>query len=130
MNAVAGLAVRPGSFAGTMIKIVTESWKATYQDPIIVHPGERVSVGRRDGEWTDFVWCRSSTGRAGWVPASILEPDGRGRALVLSAYDARELTVGEGDRVHTFHSLAEWTWCQAADGRTGWVPDRCLADPR
>jgi hypothetical protein len=130
MKVVGGLEAGPGSFAGTMIQIVIESWKATYQDPIIVNPGERVSVGRRDTEWTDFLWCRSSTGLAGWIPASILEPDGRGRALVLSAYDARELTVGEGDRVRTIASLAEWTWCEAADGRTGWVPDRCLADPR
>ena len=113
-----------------MIKTVIESWEAGYPDPITVNPGDRVSVGRRDEEWSDFLWCRSSTERAGWIPASILELDGRGGALVVATYDARELTVGEGDRVSTRYSLAEWTWCEADDGRTGWVPGRCLADPR
>ena len=113
-----------------MIKVVIESWEAGYPDPITVSPGDLVSAGRRDEEWTEFLWCRSSTDRAGWIPASILELDGLGGALVVAAYDARELTVGEGDRVSTRYSLAEWTWCEADDGRTGWVPDRCLADPQ
>lgn len=112
-----------------MIKVVVESWEATYPDPISVAPGTRVSVGRRDRQWTGFVWCRSLSGREGWVPAAVLELDEPGSALIVAAYDARELTVEEGEIVLAGDSLAEWSWCETTDGRSGWVPDRCLADP-
>ena len=112
-----------------MIKIVIQPWEATYPDPISVVSGTLVSVGRRDEEWGGFLWCRSPSGREGWIPAELLEPDDSGGARVIASYDARELTVGEGDRVNAGDSRAEWTWCEAVDGRAGWVPDRCLADP-
>ena len=106
---------------------VIESWQATYDEPIVLQAGDPVSIGRRDDEWTGFVWCATHIGAEGWVPAELLETDGTGRAVASTAYDARELTVETGESVLGSQSMAGWTWCESSDGRSGWVPDRCLA---
>ncbi|MDF1594761.1 MAG: SH3 domain-containing protein [Acidimicrobiia bacterium] len=106
--------------------IVTEAWTSTYDDPIVVAPGEHVSVGRRDVAWPGFVWCIGSGGEEGWVPEEALMFEGDSSAIVARSYDAQELTVRVGDSVRATESIAGWTWCEGDDGRAGWVPDRCL----
>jgi len=72
-------------------KIIRE-YMPEYPDPIEVVAGERVSVGNEDAEFPGWVWCRSSDGREGWVPAELLSSEGSD-AIILENYSARELAV-------------------------------------
>lgn len=110
-------------------KLVAEGWKTTYPEPIELAAGDTVVVGRRDGEWPEFVWCDADTGRSGWVPADFLDtPDGV-EAAATRAYSGRELTAAAGEPVDVLESAAGWSWCRTRDGSTGWLPDRVLAAP-
>jgi len=50
---------------------IIREYMPEYPDPIEVAAGERVSVGNEDAEFPGWVWCRSSDGREGWVPAGF-----------------------------------------------------------
>jgi len=112
--------------------------RASYADPIAMRAGDRVTVGRRYTTWPEYVWCTGPDGREGWVPEAFLEaagdvgtPDGAKAASDVRTarrdYDARELDVAPGDAVLAGEETGGWFWCEAADGRSGWVPAQCLA---
>ena len=99
--------------------------------------GDPVTVGRRDTTWPEYVGCTGADGREGWVPESFLEAAGdvgtsgakKAASDVRTArrdYDARELDVAPGDVVLAREEAGGWFWCEAADGRRGWVPAECL----
>jgi len=108
-------------------RTVVKGHRASHADPIALRAGERVSVGRRDTTWPDYVWCAGPDGREGWVPEAFVElaDDGTGRAR--RDYNARELDVAAGDVVLAGEEAGGWLWCEVADGRRGWVPAGCLA---
>lgn len=100
---------------------VTAPWTASYDPALAVSAGEPLSVGRRsDDEWPGWVWCENAAGLGGWLPVETVAED-----RAVEAFDARELTVAEGDMVEPGARRAGWTWCRAGE-REGWVPDRCL----
>ena len=111
--------------------------RASYADPIAMRAGDRVTVGRRYTTWPEYVWCTGPDGREGWVPEAFLEAKGDGgtpngekaASDVRTArrdYDARELDVAPGDVVLAREEAGGWFWCEAADGRRGWLPAECL----
>ena len=106
----------------------TTAHQISDRPPIQVRPGDAVSVGERDDEWPAFAFVTATAG-SGWVPARFLSADS-GPATVLRAYDTTELPTAVDDVLKAVEHDAEgeWTWCRAADGREGWVPDRTL-DP-
>ena len=59
--------IKPGSQAS-----VIQAWKITYRDPLILHVGETLQVGKRDSEWSGWIWCTDAAGKGGWVPESYL----------------------------------------------------------
>jgi hypothetical protein len=110
---------------------------------IRLRAGDVVAVGRRDERWTDWVWCTTPDGRAGWVPEAFLctEParcisgapavdlSGTGSpqrlATALRDYDASELTVQTGETVDVLEEVSGWLLCRhGAD--VGWVPAECI----
>ena len=97
--------------------------RASYADPIRVDVGQSVLLTEREETWDGHRWIwAEADGRSGWVPDDLVLDDGR------AAYDyaARELTVAP-DTVLTVRSHRHgWSWCEAPDGQTGWVPDRSL----
>lgn len=95
--------------------------------PLALAVGDAVSVGDRDTTWPAFVFVETAEGRAGWVPARHLSGPGP-RAEAVAAYDTTELPVHAGERVAVLEDDVEsgWCWCQAADGREGWVPHEVL----
>ena len=105
----------------------TTAHQISDRPPIQVRPGDEVSVGERDDEWPAFAFVTAAAG-SGWVPARYLSA-ASGPATVLRAYDTTELPTAAGDVLSVVeHDVeGEWTWCRAADGREGWVPDRKLA---
>ncbi len=107
-------------------RVVRAPWTASQKHPIVVSEGDRVTVGRRDDEWTDYRWCVAETGETSWLPVSILEIREDGTGVALRDYSAAELTVGAGDVVEVEERIAGWSWCVTESGRAGWVPDRVL----
>lgn len=105
---------------------VVREYTALYSDPITVHAGERVLVGADDPEFPGWRWCTGPDGRAGWVPEQLLQRAGTD-ALVLRDYTARELSVEAGVEVVLDHVTSGWAWVIAPDGRSGWIPQACLA---
>lgn len=107
--------------------VVTEAWAASRADPVAVAVGDRVDHDGRRDDWDGhaWVWVAGPDGREGWVPGTVLATDGAGWRAG-AAFDAAELTVAAGEAVEVLEATHGWSLCRAADGRRGWVPDRCL----
>jgi len=101
---------------------VTTAYVSAVTDPVRFHMGETVSVGRRDQQWTAYVWGTDQRGRAGWVPEEYLQMTGPHEATALRDYDATELTVGHGERLEVVEESGGWLRCRTAAGLVGWVP--------
>ncbi len=107
--------------------LVIETWQPAYRQPLILSAGDRVTVGQQDTEWTSYRWCKSAEGTGGWVPHDYLVIEEDGTATCTADYSTAELSV-EADAVVTgFQAAGDWTWCVAADGSEGWVPNRALS---
>jgi hypothetical protein len=58
-----------------------------------------------------------------WVPKDYLEYQGQ-TAVLVKDYNAKELSVGVGQRVAIEDSAAGWYWCLNQGGEEGWVPQK------
>ena len=104
------------------VRVVT-SYVSSSPDPVRFRKGEAVVVGRRDQQWTSYVWGTDQAGRSGWVPDSYLEPTGDGRtAVALRDYDSTELTVGRKQVLEVLDEVGGWYLCRTETGMSGWVP--------
>jgi SH3-like domain-containing protein len=105
--------------------IVREAYAAQYGDPIAFRHGETVQVQRADAEFTEWLWCRGPHGKEGWVHRSFLSQSS-GRAIAISDYSAKELTVAVGERGRVIRVLDGWAFVELHGPRVGWVPERVL----
>lgn len=87
--------------------------------------GQELKVGKRDTEWTGFLWCQDDSEHSGWVPESFLELDGM-TAVLKRDYETTELTASPGEAVDVVESVADWHWCRNSHGELGWIPARCI----
>lgn len=101
---------------------VTASYVSGVPQPIRFERGEVVSVGRRDQQWTAYVWGSDQEGRAGWVPEEYLQMTGPREAVALREYDATELTVSRGEHLDVLDEAGGWLLCRSTRGQVGWVP--------
>jgi hypothetical protein len=107
---------------------VIKSYQAQYPDPIVIHRGETVSLGRRDAEYPGWIWATSLlTGKSGWVPEHFLSPGESPRAIARRDYSARELDVVEGAVVSVIEEVLGWSCVVTESGDSGWVPQSHLA---
>jgi hypothetical protein len=67
------------------------------------------------------VFCESQTGKRGWVPENIVKIDGIS-AIAEQSYEAREVTVMEGEIVRIERVESGWDWVTNMTNETGWVP--------
>ena len=102
-----------------------KAWKRSYETPLAVTAGQMVTVGRRDSDWPDFLWCQDAEDREGWLPEAILAIEGAS-ARAVEDYDAIELSVSTGDVVEGQRVLAGWIWCRDTAGDEGWLPELLL----
>lgn len=105
--------------------VVREAYAAQYADPIAFRCGDEVQVERSDVEFPEWFWCRGPDGKEGWGHRSFLSQS-TGRALGISDYSARELSVSVGDRDRIIRVLDGWAYFQLEENRAGWVPERVL----
>jgi SH3-like domain-containing protein len=107
------------------IKLIREAYTAQYGDPIALRQGDPVQVQRADTEFTEWLWCRGPDGKEGWVHRSFLSQSS-GRAIAVSDYSAREITVAAGEQARMIRVLDGWAFVEL-DGRgVGWVPQGVL----
>lgn len=103
------------------VRVITP-YVSSAPHPVRFRQGEDVVVGRRDQQWTSYVWGADQSGRAGWVPEEYLRITGPAEAVALRDYDATELTVARGERLEVLDEAGGWLLCRTAAGLTGWVP--------
>jgi len=103
---------------------VIKEYKSAYPDPIILKKGERVSVGRKytdNSDWKGWQWCENVDGKKGWVPEqyiNIISDTG----IVVCNYSANELSVKVGDEITVYKKQNGWAWSKNSVGEYGWVP--------
>ncbi len=86
-----------------------------------------MTLGAKDEDWPEWIWCRNAEGLGGWLPASSLSSQQTGEtATLLSAFDSLELTVSKGDELDGIEECSGWIRCRNGAGAVGWVPSECL----
>jgi hypothetical protein len=84
--------------------------------------GANLVVGRRNLQYSEFVWCATEDGHAGWVPEMRFRMTGPGEAVATSAHDAAQLTVVKDEILDVVERTSSWWLCRNAAGVEGWVP--------
>lgn len=98
--------------------------------PIKLNKGDTVQLGEKsdnNGPWPNWIYCISNrTKSEGWTPIQMLQIE-NDLGVALSDYDAKEITVTEGDELIGTTDLNGWVWCtRKIDGEEGWVPKECI----
>ncbi|MDD5087280.1 MAG: SH3 domain-containing protein [bacterium] len=104
---------------------VVESYTASCSDPLCASKGEALALGKHDDEFPGWIWCTDPRGKSSWTPESYLEIHGD-HAILLRDYDARELTVNEGDILSVECEESGWLLCTTDSGEHGWIPKRAI----
>ena len=112
---------------GTVIR----DYQAAHPRGLQVEVGDALVVRRRDVDFPGWIWCvdEAAGGAAGWVPEARVDRSGQ-RAVMRSAYDGAELTVGVGERLTVLDDESGWLWCRNEGGEHGWVPQSHVAVDR
>jgi len=106
---------------GTMALVVAV-YETQYPDPLTMNVGDELKILKsRDDEWPGRVFCESQNGKRGWVPENIIKMEGIG-AVAKQGYEAREVTVMEGEIVRIERVESGWAWVTNMTDATGWVP--------
>jgi len=108
---------------------VVKNHKSEFQVPLIAKMGEIIEGEEKETEWEGWLWCRNNSGVHGWVPKIYLEPTPEsGQYKFLKDYNARELTVDEGQEVIVLDEESGWGWVRTPLGDEGWIPLANLQD--
>ena len=109
--------IDPGAMA-----LVVAVYETQYPDPLTMNVGDKLKIVKsRDDEWPGWVFCESQNGKQGWVPKNTVKIDGIG-AVAQQGYEAREVTVMEGEIVRIERVESGWAWVTNMTNETGWVP--------
>jgi hypothetical protein len=108
---------------------VIKNHKAEFHVPLIAMKGEIVQGQERKTEWEGWLWCRNSSDVHAWVPKAYLESTSdSGHFQFLQDYNARELTIDEGQEVIVLNEESGWAWVRTPLGDEGWIPLKNLQD--
>jgi diadenosine tetraphosphate (Ap4A) HIT family hydrolase len=97
------------------------NYQSAYAQPLAVHTGEKLGVGKRKSKWSGWVWCTNQKGQSGWVPERYVERSGNS-CTTRCDYDASELSVHTGEELIVGREESGWIWCTNQKGQSGWVP--------
>jgi uncharacterized protein YgiM (DUF1202 family) len=107
--------------SGTMALVVV-SYDTQYPDPLTMKSGDELRiVKRKDDEWPGWVFCETQNGKKGWVPENTIKIDADS-AVAQQSYEAREVSVMEGEIVRIEKVESGWAWVTNMTNETGWVP--------
>lgn len=107
---------------------VRKAYEIVYPNAIKLRQGAEVHVLRRESkpEWRGWLWCEARDGQSGWISETHLDIRGD-RATLKVDYDAREVSLLEGETVEILKEENGWSWVKKADASEGWVPSENLA---
>jgi uncharacterized protein YgiM (DUF1202 family) len=102
--------------------LVAVSYETRYPDPLTMKSGDELRVvKRKDDEWPGWVFCENRNGKKGWVPENTIKIDADA-AIAQQSYEAREVSVMEGEIVRIEKVESGWAWVTNMTDETGWVP--------
>ncbi len=109
---------------------VSESWTATYPDPIEVAKGEPIELDGRTDVWDGhtWLWAKNRKGKEGWIPDSFVS--NTVPKVATEDYSAMELTCQTGEALRGEKVQHGWVLCSNGIGQRGWVPERNLCRKR
>ena len=111
-----------------ILKVIKDH-KSEFHVPLVAKKGEIVEGQEKETEWEGWLFCRNGSGIHGWVPKSYLESISEsGRFQFLRDYNARELTVDQGQEVIVLDEESSWAWVRTFLGEEGWIPIEKLQD--
>jgi uncharacterized protein YgiM (DUF1202 family) len=98
-----------------------------YRDnPLTITRGQELKILKRnDEEYPGWVLCENEQGIQGWVPENMLKIV-QNRAVAQNQYDARELSLMEGEIVRIEQLESGWAWVTSMTDQTGWIPVKNL----
>jgi len=104
-------------------RTVLKCHNASYEDPIKVATGARLTATGRQEIWDGhrWLWAIAEDGKQGWVPDDLITVID-GRTVARRAYSAVELTCAAGEAVEVLCETHGWAWCRNGGGREGWLP--------
>jgi hypothetical protein len=100
---------------------IIEDYNPTYTIPLFFKKNEEVSIGKKDSEWSGWIWCTNQSGDSRWVPENYLEIHGE-KGVLNRDYNAVELNIKIGEEYIIKDEEAEWYWVTNKAGKIGWVP--------
>jgi hypothetical protein len=106
--------------------MVTRAYTAQYPDPLRGMAGDTLTLGKMDPEWGFVFATHDATGKDGWVPPMYLDYIDRSHATLRRDYDAREMTVANGETIVLLEFVLGWLWAEDARGNRGWIPKEHL----
>ncbi len=102
--------------------LVVTGHETEFTDPLTMSTGDALKIlQRKSEEWPGWVFCESKTGKKGWVPESIVAINAE-NAVAQQNYDAREVSVMEGEIVRIERTESGWAWVTNMTNEAGWVP--------
>ena len=111
-----------------ILKVIKDH-KGEFHVPLVAKKGEIVEGQEKETEWKDWLLCRNSSGIHGWVPKTYLESTSEsGRFQFLRDYNAREITIEQGQEVIVLDEESSWAWVRTFLGEEGWIPMENLLD--
>lgn len=106
--------------------LVVAGYDTQYPDPLTMNSGDTLKILKtKDDEWPGWVFCENIGGKQGWVPENIIKID-EDRAIAQQEYEAREVSVMEGEIVRIEKVESGWAWVTNMTNETGWVPMKNL----
>ena len=106
--------------------LVVAGFETKHPDPLTMNTGDELKIlTRKDEEWPGWVFCESGNGKQGWVPERIVKIEAK-KAIAQQGYEAREVSVMEGEIVRIERVESGWAWVTNMTNETGWVPLRNL----
>jgi len=100
---------------------VISDYKSPYTEPLKIRKGESLQIGKKESEWSGWVWCMNKDGMERWVPRNYLEINGSS-SIMLQDYEATELTVFIGEELVIEKEESGWGWVYNKEGKKGWIP--------
>lgn len=108
------------------VKVIA-SHESKYPNPISFERGDALVVGRRDSEYSGWIWVTTSSGNQGWAPEQLVATTAPNQGFAKEAYCARELNTVEGEWLTLHRELNEWIWVENEQGARGWIPKKTTA---
>ena len=102
--------------------IANADYEVIDRNPLSLVQGQVVRIGPPDPQWSGWVWVTADDGRGSHVPEDICQPGGEGVAVILRDFQARDLSVSNGDELVSLDEINGWHWCRRQDGTEGWLP--------